>query len=69
MVTLASKGAAGADETFPFTTALVVTLDVGVASLEGSLLILFGDTGADCVTAGGSAVVTLVVVTAAGSFD
>jgi len=47
VVTLASKGAAGADEAFPFTTALVVTLDVGAASLEGSLLILFGDTGAD----------------------
>ena len=47
VVTLASKGAAGADEAFPFITALVVTLDVGAASLEGSLLILFGDIGAD----------------------
>jgi len=47
VVTLASKGAAGADEAFPFITALVVTLDVGAASLEGSLLILVGDTGAD----------------------
>ena len=47
VVTLASKGAAGADETFPFITALVVMLDVGAASLEGSLFILFGDTGAD----------------------
>jgi len=47
VVTLASKGAGGAVETFPFITALVVTLDVGAASLEGSLLILFGETGAD----------------------
>ena len=55
---------AGADVTLPFITAVVTTLDVGAASLEGSLLILVGDTGAVCVTTGGSVVVTLAVVTA-----
>ena len=47
VVTFASKGVAGAEEAFPFMTAVVVTLEVGAASLEGSLLILLGDTGAD----------------------
>ena len=46
VVTLASKGAAGADVMLPFITGVVTTLVVGAASLEGSLLILFGDTGA-----------------------
>lgn len=46
VVTLASKGVAGVDGMLPFITAVVTELDVGAASLEGSLLILFGDTGA-----------------------
>lgn len=47
-MTFASKGVAGAEEVPPFITGVVAALDVGAASLEGgSLLILFGDTGAD----------------------
>lgn len=47
-MTFASKGVAGAEEAPPFITGVVAALDVGAASLEeGSLLILFGDTGAD----------------------
>lgn len=69
VVAFASKGVAGAAGVFPFNTAVVATLGVGAASLDGSLLTLLGDTGAVWLTAGCSVVVTLAVVTAAVSFD
>ena len=46
IVEFASKGVTGAAGTVPFITAVVATLEVGVASLDGSLLTLLGVTGA-----------------------
>ena len=45
-VTFANKGVEGAVVMVPFISAVVCAAGVGVPSLDGSLLTLFGDTGA-----------------------
>ena len=65
VVMLVSACVAAATEALPFITAVITALDDGVASVQGSLMILTGDIGAVWeTTTAGSAVVTMAVDTA-----